>query len=210
MPARPTLALLVAGAAALAGCMSLPASRPDPALYALDATFDGAPADGPGPALAVSPPRAAPGFDGPQMVYVRRPHELRYYAKSQWVDAPSRMLRPLLVDALERTGRFQSVADAPGASAGLRLDAEIVRLQQEFTETPSRVRFTLGVQVVDLESRKVIGSREIEAVEPAPSEDAYGGAVAANRAVRRALEEAAAFCATVAAGRPSASRAPAP
>ncbi len=181
----------------LAGCVSLPPAKGEPpALYALDAAFEGRVVAGTGPSIVVTPPRAAAGFDSPRMVYVRRAHELQVFARSEWVDAPARMVGRLLVQALERTGRFQAVVEAPsGAHSTVRLDSEILRLQHEFTVSPSRVRFTLRLQLVDAATGRVLGTREIEAVEEAPSENPYGGAVAANRAVRRVLEGAAAYCA---------------
>lgn len=48
-----------------------------------------------GPVLLVSPVLAAPGYDGSDMAYMRHPHELEYFAKHRWVDAPARMLDPL-------------------------------------------------------------------------------------------------------------------
>lgn len=186
----------------LAACVSLPGQKPEAVeRYALDVEFGEAPGPGTAPAIAVPAPRAAPGLDGPRLVYVRRPHELRHYARADWVEPPARMVGPLLVRALESTGRFQAVVAAPGgASAGLRLDTEIVHLQQEFTETPSRLRFALRAQLVDVAAGRVLGTRELEAVEVAPSEDAYGGVLAANRAVQRVLEETASWCAGLAAG----------
>ena len=60
------------------------------------------------------------------------------------------MLTPLLVRALEGSGRFQVVQAASGASASLRLETEIEALQQEFTVTPSRTRFALRAQLAGL------------------------------------------------------------
>ena len=195
---------LVAVPVLLAGCVSLGAQKPEAVeRYALDLDFGPPPAPGTAPAVAVAEPRAAPGFDGPQLVYVRRPFELRRYARAEWAEPPAHLVGPPLVRALERTGRFQAVVAAPGGvAAGLRLDTEVVRLQQEFTEAPSRVRFTLRAQLADLRAGRVLGTRELEAVEVAPSEDAYGGVQAANRAVRRVLEEAAAWCAGLAGSAP--------
>jgi cholesterol transport system auxiliary component len=183
----------------LCGCG--PALKPLPAeslsLYALEAPAEGeAPAARGGPTLLVSMPRAAPGFDGPRMAYLRKAYLVEYFAKCQWVDAPAHMLAPLLVQALERSGRFGAVVRAPsGVDAALRLDTELVRLQQEFTQKPSRVRLTLRVQIVDSSRRAVLASRELEAVEEAPNDDPYGGVVAANRALRRLLGEVAEVCA---------------
>ena len=193
---------LCAAAASVSACLSLGPPAP-PARYELQAFPDAAPVAGEGPTLTIAPPTAAPGFESPRMIYVKRPHELQAFARSEWVDTPARMLGPLLVRALGRSGAFAAVTDAgSGADTELRLEAELVRLQHEFTRRPSRVRLTLRVQLSD-RSGNVLGVREIEAVEEAPSEDPYGGVVAANRAVRKALEEVVSFCDERAAERPA-------
>jgi cholesterol transport system auxiliary component len=129
------------------------------------------------------------------MLYVKRPHQLQAFAHNEWVDAPAHMLAPLLVRTLERSGAFAAVTDAAsGIAAELRLETELVRLQQEFTSHPSRVRLVLRVQLSEVRSRRVLGVREIEALEDAPSEDPYGGVVAANRAAAKALAGVASFC----------------
>ena len=53
---------------------------------------------------------------------------------------------------------------------------------------------TLRAQLVDLGTQRVVASRLFDIREAAPSEDAYGGVLAANRAVPRLLEELVAFC----------------
>ena len=63
--------------------------------------------------------------------YLRQPYELEYFAVNQWVDVPSRMLEPLLVQTLEqREVSGQSVRTPIVVSADLRLDTELIRLQQ--------------------------------------------------------------------------------
>jgi hypothetical protein len=75
---------------------------------------------------------------------------------------------------------------APTAAAGdLRLDTEILRLQQDFTSQPSRVRFTLRAYVVDNTTRRVLASRVFDESVAAATDDPYGGILAANRAVQR-------------------------
>jgi cholesterol transport system auxiliary component len=192
------LALATAATLLLGACVSLP--KPEPVeLFTIDPRFEGAPVTaGTGPVLLVSAPRAGPGLDGPGMAWLQRPNQLQYFARSQWVEPPARMVGPALVRALERTGRFRAVTQvALAASPGLRLESEVVRLQQEFTGRPSRVRFTLRLELVDVAARSILGTRELEALEPAPTEDAAGGAAAANAAVKRVLDEAAAWCAEV-------------
>lgn len=187
-----TLALLL-----LAACSPLQPPRPAALnTYVLDAQFDAQPADASAAlTLVVTPPRASPGFDSARIAYVSQPHELEYFAKSQWADTPSRMLAPLLVRALEHNRSFRAVALAPTSVAGdLRLDTEIIRLQQDFTTRPSRVRFTLRAQLIDVAERRVVRTRSFDVEEQASSDDPYGGVVAANRAVKRVLAELAEFC----------------
>lgn len=182
--------------ALLAACAPLPAPEAMNT-YVLDARLASAAGGAAGEGvIAVSPPRARPGFDSPQMAYVRRAHELEYFTKNRWADTPARMLAPLLVQALEQSGKFRAVVQAPGAvSADLRVDVEVVRLFQDFESQPSRIRFTVRAQLVDLRSRRVLATRELDEVENAPSEDPYGGVVAANRALARLLDRLTDFCA---------------
>ena len=104
------------------------------------------------------------------------------------------MIGPLIARALEQTGAFGAVLQAPTTvAADLRLAAELVRLQQNFAAKPSTIELALHVQLVDVRGRRVLATRTFEATEVAPSEDAYGGVVAANRALGRVLAEVATF-----------------
>jgi len=188
------LSLMAVGACSLLR----PTATPPPSFYALEsartatATSPAASA----PTLIVNPTTAAAGFDSQRIIYVRETHKLEYFAHSEWVDPPARMLAPLLVAALEGTGAFRAVVPTPSAAAGdVRLDTEIIRLQHEFLTQPSRVRFTLRAHLVDTKTRRVLAWREFDAVADATSEDPYGGVVAANRAVQTVLEELSTFCA---------------
>lgn len=141
--------------------------------------------------LLVNVPHADPGFDTPRMAYLARPFELSYYAVNQWADTPARMVASLLVQSLERSGIWRAVVSVPSSvKADYRLDGQGLVLQQDFTQQPSQVRLTLRLQLESLGEHKVIGTKWFELTEPAPSEDAYGGVSAANRAVTRLLDQA--------------------
>ena len=137
--------LTLVSATLLAGCTGLQAPRVDsPLLYLLDArsTLKAVKLKR-DLVLAVTMPRARPGFDTPRMAYLRQPHELDYFVTSRWVDTPSRMLGPLLAQALEQTGSFRAIVQTPGViPADIRLDTELIRMQQEFRTQPSRVQLT--------------------------------------------------------------------
>ena len=187
--------------ALVSGCSALqPKATPHPTFYSLDGgkieTRNGLALPPNGPTLIVNPPHAASGFDSQRILYVRKQHQLEYFAHSEWVDTPARMLAPLIVSAVERSRAFRAVVLTPSAAAGdLRLDSEIVRLQHEFGNQPSRVRFTLRAYLVDNSTRRVLARREFDATESSPSEDPYGGVIAANLAVQKVLQQLAEFCA---------------
>lgn len=197
----PTAAILAL--AVLGGCSVLPPAPPPDNIYLLESKATSLPAPAHpvasakrGLVLAVSMPRARAGFGTSQMIWVRQAHGLETYSRNRWADTPARMLAPLLVQALERSGAFHAVVPSPsGVAASLRLDTELIRLQQDFTVKPSEVRFTLGAQLIDTATQRVIATAEFDETEKCESEDAYGGVRAANRALERLLVRVAAFCA---------------
>ncbi len=187
---------------ALTSC-ALPQPGVPPATYVLEATLPEpvVPAAG-APALEVDAIQAWPQAEGAAMSYLREAGKLERYAESRWLDAPARLLDPLLRRALEGSGGFGAVVPEPSVvRTSLRLSAELETLQQELLTTPSRIRVALRVTLVDLRDRRVLGSRRFEVVQPAPSDDAYGGVQAADHAVSQLLAEVAAYCARLAAER---------
>lgn len=157
------------------------------------------PAEATAPTLIVNPTRAAPGHDSQHIVYVRVAHQLEHFARSDWVDTPARMIAPLIVSAIENTGAFRAIGPATSGIAGdLRLDTEVLRLQQEFGGGPSRVRFTLRATLSDNATRQVISWREFDATAASASENPYGGVVAANQVVQLVMEQLSRHCAQAA------------
>lgn len=190
------------GAAMMAsgGCSLLP--QPDsaraPATYALapatpeESRVDNREAE---PVLLVTVPQAHAGYASPQIAYTSRPYELSFYSRNEWLDAPSRMLRPILVSTLEQTGHFGAVVTETNAAlAQYRLDTEIVRLVHELGSNPHRGRVVLRAQLTDITRRRVLATRTVRAEEATPDGTPYGAVVAINRALARAVDELAAFC----------------
>jgi len=192
---RSTAGLIAA--ALLAACTALQPPEPGRAnIYVLE-TVPAAAAPRPKRdlVLEVEVPRARPGFDTSLMAYTQRANGLEYFARNRWADTPARMLKPLLAQALERSGGFRAVVQAPNTSAvELALDTELVRLQQDFGARPSRIQLTLRAQLIDVAARRVLASAEFDETESASSDDPYGGVIAANRALGRLLERLVDFC----------------
>ena len=140
--------------------------------------------------LLIGVPQPAPGFESSRMAYVQVPHELNYFATSQWVESPARMLVPLLVQRLEHRRMWSSVIPMPTSIRGdYRLNLSNVVLVQEFLQRPSRIRVAWRGQLVNIKDRQVIGTRMFEREEEAVSEDAYGGVLAAQQAVKSLLND---------------------
>ena len=194
------LLLLLSG-----GCSGLlPKAVPVPAFHSLDGPI--APASSAAapqvlasaPVLIVNPTRAAPGFDSKHMMYQREAHKLEYFAHHEWVDTPSRMLAPLLLAAIERTGAFRAVVQTPTAAIGdVTLDTQIEQFKQDFLVHPSQVRFALRIALIANPSRQILAWRVFAADVATSSEDPDGGVRAANTAVNSVLEEVAVFCGSV-------------
>jgi cholesterol transport system auxiliary component len=190
-----------ASIAMLQGCASLlPKAPQQTTFYALDAdpSSTRAPQTQEGLTLVVNTPRGTSGFDSTKIIYLRVPHQLEYYAYSEWVDTPARMLGPLIVaafDANMASASLRAMGSASSMALGeLRLDTEILRLQQDFSQTPSHVRFTLRATLTDTKARRIIASHEFDDTTVAKSDDTYGGVIAANRAVQRVLVALIQFC----------------
>ena len=176
----------------LSGCGGSLLGAPEAAskTYVLNATIEPVETNRLNKVLLVDEPKSQPGFDTPYIAYTRGPLELDYYTKSEWADTPARMLTPLVVQALEASDGFQAVVVPPTPAEGdLRLELDIIRLQQEFIDTPSESRLTIRAKLFDVNRRNVLATRVFEVRKPAPSEDAYGGVQAANAAVGDFLQQ---------------------
>ena len=196
-PASHLASLLLALSVLLSSCTGLHAPATENInLYVLDAraSIKAAPVKR-DLVIAVAMPRARPGYDTPRIAYVQQPHELNYYAVNRWANTPAHMLAPLLAQALEQSGGFRAVVQIPGpVPSDIRLDTELVRLQQDFGTHPSRVQITLRAQLIDVRNNRVLATRLFDESENAPSENAYGGVVAANLALQRILDKVSDFC----------------
>jgi cholesterol transport system auxiliary component len=108
------------------------------------------------------------------------------------------MLMRLLAQAMERTDLWRAVVQAPSAvRPDYRLDCDRLALEQQFFSNPSRVRLALRAQLVDIQQQRMMDESAFEIFEVAPTGDAYGGVLAANRAVARLLEEMAGWVTAV-------------
>lgn len=146
------------------------------------------------PTLIVNTPKAAPGFDTQRMMYTRAPHQLEYFARSEWIDTPAHMLQPLIISAIEKTGAFNAVlAKQSVVASDIRLDSEVIKLVQIFTTKPSYVQFTLRISFINMKTQQVIATQEFNERVNANSDNPIGGVLAANLAINQALDKLSVF-----------------
>jgi len=190
-----TRALLLSSVLTLTACAALSGATA-PTIYVLspESTPLSKPTETGDRIIQVAMPQAAAGYETAAMLYVRAPYTLEQYTESQWVDTPARMLLPLLVQHLETTGQFAAVLSAnnPQVAGEWLLNTEILQFQQEFLTVPSQIRLVVRLQLLDRVERTILTTATLEVTEPAPSEDAIGGVVAAQQAVKHMLEKIAA------------------
>ena len=140
------------------------------------------------PGIRLSSISAAAGFDGSQIIYIRTAHQLEHYRYHRWVEAPPRMLEPLLMRTLEGSGLFSAVLGSDSAvRADLQLDAELLHLQQVFSDDGSEVQLALSVNLVNVVKARLIASQRFSIIEPVTVPTPYGSVQAANRATARLL-----------------------
>jgi cholesterol transport system auxiliary component len=109
------------------------------------------------------------------------------------------MLAPLLLRHLQGTGAFRAVLLAPTvAVATLRLETELIRLQQDFTAQPSQLRLTLRAVLVEVATRQVLLAQTFDESTATSADDPVAGVAAAQILTQRVL---AALSARVAAAR---------
>lgn len=200
--------LALAGLMLLTACIG-PQGKPqnDSATYYLSAAIPSKSGNNaklvPPVTLLVSSMRAHPGFDTSRMAYLREPNRLEYFAHNQWVEAPARMLTPLVVQALETSSAYSAVVQASSSvPAPLRLDTELIHLAQDFSAHPSHMRLQVRAQLVDTQTQTIRAGRLFEVQAASASEDARGGVAALNHVLPEMLTQLAEWAAQASVQRP--------
>jgi len=189
---RLLLVLLSLGLGACAPALFQGAEQPQLRSYLLDwsGNQQAAAINPEGPRLLIAPVRAAAGFESSDMVYIRHPHQLEHFANHRWVDAPARMLEPLLLQAALDSGLFKSVAaSGSGTQVDLRLDTTLLQLQQVCAAQASELQMSLRVQLVDVAAARLLASELLSISEPLSEAKPAAGVEAANRALAKLMSQ---------------------
>jgi cholesterol transport system auxiliary component len=143
----------------------------------------------------VALPEAGAIYSSTEMAYTKQEYQVGYFVKNSWVETPAQMLQPLIVQTLQNTHAFHAINSSQAmGSYDYVLNTQILKFEQDFTQSQSVFRLTLRVQLVRAIGNHVIRTKEITVVEPAPQNTPYGGVIAANRAAASALVAIRHFC----------------
>jgi cholesterol transport system auxiliary component len=186
----------LAAAVLSAGCVLFTPVKTASAIYVLDKVPAGLPAGAALHAtLSVPMPEASPLYATRRTAYGTQPHQVGYFIESEWALPPAQLIRPLLVETLRRSGRFDDVDAAALPRGEFILRSELLEFTQDFTSQPAVFRLRMRFALERAGSHRVPATRELSAIEPLRENTARAGAVAANDAMERLLRELAAFAA---------------
>ena len=145
--------------------------------------------------IIVSPVQSAPAYKGREMIYVEKDFQLKAFARNEWAAPPAQMLTPLLVESLRNTHSFRAIIAPPSIDkADYRLDVNLLSFQHQFLKKPSEVEVVMTAQMMNLSTRRAVATERFVVREVSRSNDPYGGVLAANLAVQKALGQIATFC----------------
>lgn len=144
--------------------------------------------------LRISGPVSSPGFTTSRMAYTNEPRRVDYFAYSEWVDSPAKMLAAMMESQLDHSGLFRAVVkDSPDIRTDYRLDSELHRLLQVVNADESWVVLEMKVKLIAIADHTLLNSRTFEYRETASQANPEAGVAAANRAAQQFLDDLVAF-----------------
>jgi cholesterol transport system auxiliary component len=139
--------------------------------------------------LVVETPLASDTLDTARMLVMPTPGVLEVFPGARWSDPAPALLRSLVVEGFEDSGRIAGVGSAAsGMRADYALAIELRDLQLEIPQGPSAVvRFQ--ARLLDYTSNRVLAARGFEARQPAAGTDAAQAFLAFQAALNQAVAE---------------------
>lgn len=144
--------------------------------------------------IYIGTPEAIAGIQTDQMLYTMVPHEVSTFVHNTWKNPPADMLYPLIQQSIQDSQYFRIVASGSHAEiCHYRLDVELLDFKQNFLKRPSHIDFLVKVMLTDTTQDKVITTKLIRESVRCPSDNPYGGVLAANQATEQLTRRITAF-----------------
>jgi cholesterol transport system auxiliary component len=192
----PTRRYWIASAAALfalAGCSRIVGPGAAPQLYILAPQLQ-PPPDAPAVqwALQIALPEASQSFDTDRIALINPPTRMDYYADAAWPDRLPVLLRGLLVQAFQGSGKIGAVSPD---TAALRADYQLMTTILDFSahyavpDTAPEIVVSLEAMLVRRHGRTLVARRRIEQSTEADANSVDSVVLAFNRALSEALKQ---------------------
>jgi cholesterol transport system auxiliary component len=194
--ARLGIVFLLGGS--LAGCaLANVASEPAPQLFKLTAGHPSSGTVAPGGTEAGGAARilvddftASAALDTARIVFQPNPNEIKYYAGARWADRAPAMIQSLMIETLQNSGRFASVAARGSEIRGdMAVKGDIRQFAAEADGEATKVHVDFFVRLVNLEDRGIVASRDFNTVVPVTGSGIASVVAAHDAALRQALSE---------------------
>jgi cholesterol transport system auxiliary component len=185
--ALPALAALVL----VGACASLTGSKESFTVYS--PRYE-APASAPGKAvdwqLAIDTPLASDALDTARMLVMPTPGALETYKGGRWADTPPLMLRGLLIEAFQQTGRIAGVgAVTSGLHADYMITIDLYDFEVQYRDGAPHAVIRLNAKLNDASINRVRAAKTFEADEAVAGATAGDAAAAFDRAIDALLAD---------------------
>jgi cholesterol transport system auxiliary component len=182
--------LLVAAALSVGACSSLTGKREPfttyaPRYAAPDAS--GARVDW---QLAIDTPLASDALDTTRMLVMPTPGAIETYKGGRWADTVPMMLRGLLIQAFQSSGRITGVgASASGLHADYTLAIDLYDFETQYRDGVPHAVIRLNAKLTDAVLNRVAAARTFESEAPVAGVQAADAAAAVEQTLNRLLPE---------------------
>jgi cholesterol transport system auxiliary component len=176
----------------LAACASLTGTRESFTVYSPRYDVPSASAKGKAVAwqLAVDTPLASDAIDTSRMLVMPTPGALETYKGGRWADTPPLMLRGLLIEAFQQTGRIAGVGAATsGLHADYMLTIDLYDFEAQYRDGAPHAVIRLNAKLNDASINRVRAAKMFEADEPIAGTTAGDAATAFDRAIDALLAD---------------------
>lgn len=189
---HPARVLLASCILLLSACAALSGKHDEFAVYtprlSLPSAADATPQVG--WQLLIETPRASAALDTARIAIMPSPGVLEVYPSARWRDPAALMLRSLILQAFEESGRIGGVSgSSSGLSADYSLAIELRDFQIEINNGSAQAAIRLTAKLFDHRSNRIIASRAFQTLAPATQSDIASAIPAFEQALDHLLPE---------------------
>jgi cholesterol transport system auxiliary component len=140
--------------------------------------------------LTIDTPLAGDALDTTRMLVMPTPGALETYKNGRWADTMPLLLRALLIQAFQASGRIQGVgAVASGLHGDYLLSIDLYDFETQYRDGAPHALIRLNAKLVDESQNRVAAARSFDADAPVAGAQAGDAAAAFEQALNRLLPD---------------------